>query len=173
MKYEYYDKFVNKKTRGRCDVTPIFANPEIFRNLISDLLRPFSGEKLNVIAGIEALGFVIGGAMSYKTGIPFAVVRKGGKLPGKKGTVIRTSCIDYTGERKTFEMSKGSIKNGDRVLVADEWIETGAQIRAAINLIERQGGKVAGITVLCAEKNKRTKDLFQKYKLRAICLREL
>ena len=65
-------------------------------------------------------------------------------------------------------MNKGSIKKGDRVLIVDEWIETGSQAKAAIKLIEKQGGKVIGITVLKAHRTKRTKILFDKYNCKSI-----
>jgi len=172
MKYEYYDKYVNKKTTLRYDVTPVFQNPKVFSNLITDLIKPFHGTKFNVIVGLDALGFVIGGAMAHTLKISFVPMRKGGKLPGIKGTVIRTSFIDYTKKKKTFEMNKGAIKKGDKVLIVDEWIETGSQIKSAIKLIEKQSGKVIGITSLCAEKTPKTRILFEKYNCRAISVTE-
>lgn len=168
MKYEYYDIHINKKTKLRYDVTPIFQNPKVFSNLISDLIKPFRDEEFNVIVGIDALGFIIGGAMAHKLRMGFVPVRKGGKLPGIKGTVIRTSFVDYTKKKKTFEMNKGAIKKGDKVLIVDEWIETGSQIKSAIKLIEKQGGKVIGVTALCAEKNAKTRILFEKYNCKSI-----
>ena len=118
-------------------VTPIFQNPNVFSNLITDLIKPFEDKKFNVIAGLDALGFIIGGAIAHKLKVSFVPVRKGGKLPGIKGTVIRTTFIDYTKKKKTFEMNNDAIKKGDRVLVVDEWIETGSQIKSPIKLIEK------------------------------------
>lgn len=168
MKYEYYNKYVNKKTKGRCDVTPIFGNPGIFSNLITDLIRPFKKYKFNKIAGLDALGFIIGGAISNKLKIGFVPVRKGGKLPGIKGTLLRISFRDYSKTIKSFEMNRNSIKKGDNVLIVDEWIETGTQAKAAIKLIEKQGGKVIGITALAAHKSPKTKILFEKYNCKSI-----
>lgn len=168
MKYEYYDEYINKKTKFRYDVTPIFQHPKVFSNLVTDLIKPFKDKKSDVIVGLDALGFIIGGAMAHKLKIGFVPVRKGGKLPGVKGTVIRHSFVDYTGKKKSFEMNKGSINKGAKVLIVDEWVETGSQIKSAIKLIEKQGGKVIGVTALCAEKNSKTKILFEKYNLKAI-----
>ena len=168
MKYEYYEKYINKKTKGRYDVTPLFANPKIFSNLITDLIKPFKAMKFNKIIGIDALGFVLGSAIAYKLKKGFVPVRKAGKLPGIKGTVIRTSFVDYTKKKKIFEVNKCSVKKGDRVLIVDEWIETGSQAKAAIKLIEKQGGEVIGISALNAEKRPETKILFEKYNLKAI-----
>jgi adenine phosphoribosyltransferase len=168
MDYAYYDKFVNKRTKGRYDVTPLFSNQEAFSNLLLDMTKPFKGKRIDKVAGIDALGFIIGGALAYKLGVGFVPVRKGGKLPGVKGTVFKASFVDYTKTKKYFEMNKGSIKKGEHILLVDEWIETGAQIKAAISLIEEQGGKIIGISVLNADKRKETEILFKKYNLRAI-----
>lgn len=172
MEYEYYYKYINKKTRNRYDATPIFANPKVFSNLVTDLTRPFRNVKLDKIVGLDALGFILGGAISERLKVGFVPVRKGGKLPGVKGSVIKTSTIDYTKKKKTFEMNKGSIKRGDRVLIVDEWIETGSQVKAAIKLVEKQGGKVIGVSALCAEKTPKTKVLFYKYNCKAIGIME-
>jgi adenine phosphoribosyltransferase len=163
VEYRYYDRFINKRTRVRYDVTPLFRNPDVFTNLVEDLFRPFRKKGVEVIVGIDALGFVLAGAIAAKQRLPLAVVRKEGKLPGVKETVIRTSFVDYTKKKKTLEMARGVIRKGDRVLIVDEWIETGAQVKAAIRLVERQGGIVVGISVLNADRNKRTKFLFDNY----------
>lgn len=167
MDYSYYDRYINKKTKVRYDVTPIFQRPEVFSNLVDDLIRPFK-DKFDKVAAIDALGFIIGGAIANKLKVGLVPVRKGKKLPGIKGTVIRTSFTDYTKKKKSLEINKNSIKKGDRVLIVDEWIETGAQIKAAIRLIEKQGGKIIGITTICSEKTKNTEILFEKYNCKTI-----
>jgi adenine phosphoribosyltransferase len=172
MDYRYYERYINKRTTGRYDVTPIFENHRIFSNLLKDLIKPFEGIRIDKIAGIDALGFIIGGALANRLEAGFVPVRKGGKLPGIGGTVLRTSFVDYTKTKKYFEMNKGSIKNGERILIVDEWIETGAQIKAAIKLIEKQKGKVIGISVINAQKRAETTALFEKYNLKAIRVQE-
>jgi adenine phosphoribosyltransferase len=136
------------------------------------LINLFKDKKFDIIVGLDALGFIIGGAMAHKLHKSFVLVRKGGKLPGIRGTVLRASFIDYTKTKKTFEMNSGSIKKTDRVLIVDDWIETGTQIKSAINLIERQGGRVIGIAALCAEKTPNTRILFEKYNCKAIRVEE-
>ena len=168
MEFEYYNNYINKKTKNRADVIPIFENPEIFSNLLIDLIKPFEKINFNKIAGLDALGFIIGGAIAQKNKVGFVPIRKGGKLPGIRGTVLRTSFVDYSKTKKTFEINKSSIKEGDRILLVDEWIETGSQMKSAIKLIEKLGGKVIGISALCSHKNKNTKQLFEKYNLKAI-----
>lgn len=168
MDYKYYDALINKKPKSRYDITPIFQHSKAFSNLIIDLIKPFENTDFNKIVGLEALEFILGGAIAYKLNKGFVPVRKGGKLPGIKETVIRASFTDYTENKKTFEMNKNAIKKGDKVLIVDDWIETGAQVKSAIRLIEKQGGKVVGITALCAERTSKTEILFEKYNCKAI-----
>ena len=168
MEYKYYDQFINKKTIGRVDVTPLFENPVAFARFISDIVRPFQRTNFNKVAGLDALGFIIGGAVANKLKKGFVAVRKDGKLPGIPGTTIKTSFVDYTKKKKYFEINKNAVKKGDKVLIVDEWIETGSQVKAAIKLIEKQGGEVIGIACLCAERKGSTKILFEKYNCHAI-----
>ena len=169
MKYSHYDTFINKETVGRYDITPLFENSKVFSNLLNDLIKPFENIKFDKIAGLDALGFVIGGALAQKLNVGFVCIRKGGKLPGINDTVLKTSSFkDYTNTSKSFEINKSSIKKGEKILIIDDYIETGAQIKASITLIEELGGEIVGITTLCAHKNKQTLVLFEKYHLNAI-----
>lgn len=76
--------------------------------------------------------------------------------------------IDYDKNKKGFEVKKESIKNGDRILIVDEWIHTGAQINSAIKLIKKLKGRIAGISVIYLNLNKNTKKLLKKYNVKAI-----
>lgn len=169
MKYDYYDQFINKRTEGRYDITPIFEDPEVFSNLLSDLVEPFKDLIFDKIAGLDALGFVIGGALAQKVNKGFVYVRKQGKLPGIENTVLTSSLfIDYTNTSKAVQINKSSITKGTKVLLIDDWIETGTQIKASIRLIEELGRLVIGISSICAHKNKQTLILFEKYNLNPI-----
>ena len=172
MKWKYYGKLINTNTIRRCDVTPLFGDAKVFGNLVKDLMIPFKNVDYNTIVGLDALGFVIGGAIAIKNKKRFVPVRKGGKLPGVKGTILQVSFKDYSNQEKQFEMNKNSIKAGDKVIIVDEWIETGTQAKAAIELIEKQGGKVVGIAAINADKNANTEILFSKYNLRPIHIKE-
>jgi adenine phosphoribosyltransferase len=164
MNYNYYDKYLNKNTIKRYDITPLFNNPKVFSNLTTDLVKPF--KNFNKVVGLDALGFIIGGAISNKLNVGFIPIRKGGKLPGKEK--LKISFTDYTKTKKTFEINKNSIKKGDKILIVDDWIETGAQMKAAIKLIEKLKGEVIGVTALKAHKNKETQTLFDKYNCKPI-----
>ncbi len=168
MEWNYYFERINKNTIQRYDITPLFENPEVFSNLIEDMLKSFKNTDFDKIVGIDALGFILAGALALKTKKPLIVARKEGKLPSKPENVLKVKFTDYTETEKAFEMNKGAIEKGDKVLIVDEWIETGGQVKAAIELVERQGGEVVGITTLGAEKNHKTKVLFDKYRCRPI-----
>jgi adenine phosphoribosyltransferase len=168
MEYGYYDQYINKKTKGRYDVTPVFENPEVFSKLLDDLVEPFKDTCFDKIAGPEALGFVIGGALAQKMKVGFICIRKGGKLPGIDGTVLTSSFVDYTNTSKSFEISRASVRKGEKILLVDDWIETGTQMKAAVKLIEELGGVIVGISSLCSHKNQQTQILFERYNLKAI-----
>ncbi len=161
-----YLELIDTHTIGnRNDVTPLFADPAAFSELVDDLAAPFLDTPFEFIAGIDALGFILGAALAMKLRKGFIPLRKGGKLPV---AVISREFKDYSGQAKSLELRQGMIKPGDRVLLVDEWIETGAQVEAAIGLIESQGGKIIGITTINIDANKRTKRLSEHYQAHSL-----
>ncbi|HET9980668.1 MAG TPA: hypothetical protein VFQ32_09495, partial [Ktedonobacterales bacterium] len=145
---------------NRCDVTPLFADYAAFSALVNDLAELVEPLAFDVVVGIDALGFILGAALALRTHTGFVPVRKGGKLPL---AVDSAECVDYTGQRKTLELRCDALRPGTRALVVDEWIETGAQARAAIQLIEGQGGVIAGIASLHMDDNEATAGLRAGY----------
>lgn len=169
MNYSYYDNYINKNTKRRFDVTPIFENSEVFNNLVDDLIKPFESIDFDKIACIDALGFVIGSAIAFKLKKGLVLIRKEGKLPGVEGTVLKSNEFkDYSNKAKAFEVNKNSISKRDKLLLVDEWIETGTQMRQAIKLIKQLKGEVVGISALAAHKDHKTKDLWDNYNLNSI-----
>jgi adenine phosphoribosyltransferase len=156
-----YLALIDHETSGnRCDVTPLFADHDAFAALVDDLAARVEPLGLDLVAGIDALGFILGAALSLRCHVGFVPIRKGGKLPVAVDTA---ECVDYTGQRKTLELRQDALAPGKRVLVVDEWIETGAQVRAAIQLIEGQGGIIAGIASLHMDDNEHTEPLRATY----------
>ena len=114
-------------------------------------------------------GFIIGGALAQNNNVGFVSIRKGGKLLGINNTVLNSDSFnDYSSSNKSLKINKSSITSGDKILLVDEWIETGTQMKVAIQLIEQLNGEIVDITTLCAETNKNTLVLFDKYNLHAI-----
>jgi adenine phosphoribosyltransferase len=149
----------------RSDVTPIFAEPAAFKALVDDLVAPWRNEKIDRVVGTDALGFVVGTAMALKLGVGFVPVRKGGKLPVAKESV---AFQDYSGAEKVFELRANPWPIGTRVLLTDEWIETGGTAQAAVELIERAGGIVVGIAAIAFRKNEKTAPLWAKYRCHGV-----
>ena len=149
----------------RSDVSPIFSEPDAFSRLVDDLVAPFPAGDVDRVAGLDAMGFIVGTALALRLNRGFVPIRKGGKLP-----VLHDSepFTDYLGAPKTLSLRSHPFPKGTRVLLVDEWIETGSQIRASIALVERAGGTVAGIVAVAFRKNARTADLWARYRCHSV-----
>jgi len=161
-KQKKYLSLINEQTNSaRCDVTPIFKDREAFAELVFDLIAPFVGESIEYVAGIDALGFVLGSAMAVRLQKGFIPIRKEGKLPVPADIA---EFIDYSMQKKALELAEGTCKLGDRVLLVDEWIETGSQVQAAIRLLEKQGATIIGIASISIDDNEATAKIKKKYR---------
>jgi adenine phosphoribosyltransferase len=165
-KQKKYLSLINDQTNSaRCDVTPIFKDREAFAELVFDLIAPFVGDSIEYVAGIDALGFVLGSAMAVRLQKGFIPIRKEGKLPVPADIA---EFIDYSSQKKALELAEGSCKFGDRVLLVDEWIETGSQVQAAIRLLEKQGATIIGIASICIDDNDATAIIKKKYRCHTV-----
>ncbi|MEM1045814.1 MAG: adenine phosphoribosyltransferase [Pseudomonadota bacterium] len=120
------------------DITTLIADPVGFRASVDGLLVPFLTMDIDHVAGIEARGFILGGAVAHELGRGFVPIRKKGKLPWK--TIDQDYQLEYGVD--TIEIHEDAIKPGEKVLVIDDLIATGGTANAAIELIRRSGGKV-------------------------------
>ena len=122
------------------DVTTLFADPRGMRICVDQLLAPYAGTDIDVVAGLEARGFILGGAVAHQLGRGFVPVRKKGKLPG--AVISEAYTLEY-GEA-VMEVHDDAIAPGARVLLVDDLLATGGTAEAGIRLIERLGARVAG-----------------------------
>ena len=122
------------------DVTTLFADPRGFRIAVDRLVAPFAGQRIDKVVGLEARGFILGGAVAHQLSCGFVPVRKAGKLPGP---VIKERYTLEYGEAEV-ELHEDAITAGETVLLVDDLLATGGTARAGISLIERLGGKVVG-----------------------------
>jgi adenine phosphoribosyltransferase len=156
-----YLQLIETNTDGRrYDATPLFADYDAFSRLVQDVSKPFKEVGFDYVAGIDALGFILGTALALHFEVGLMVIRKGGKLPVE---VDQVYFVDYSGQRKSLELQSNALNAGERVLLVDEWVETGSQVEAAIELIERQAGIVVGIATINIDDNEKTRALKKNY----------
>ncbi|HZV21156.1 MAG TPA: adenine phosphoribosyltransferase [Hyphomicrobiales bacterium] len=122
------------------DITTLIGNAEGFRAAIRRLAIPFENDRIDAVAGIEARGFIIGGAVADRLGTGFVPIRKKGKLPWK--AIGQDYQLEYGTD--IIEMHEDALRPGDRVLVVDDLIATGGTAEAAVKLISRAGATVVG-----------------------------
>lgn len=120
------------------DITPILQNPRYFRLLVDLLVYRYMNQKIDVVAGLDARGFIIGAALAYQLNVGFVPIRKKGKLPFK--TVSQSYALEY-GEA-TVEMHTDAFERGAGVLLVDDLVATGGTMLAGVELIRRLGGEV-------------------------------
>jgi adenine phosphoribosyltransferase len=143
------------------DPTSIYINGEAFHDLLDDLVADLQGLKVDVVGGLDAMGFVLGAALATRLGIGFLPIRKAGKLCVETDKV---SFSNYSGRTQDMEMRKPAFAPGTKVLLADQWVETGGTMDGAIRLVERQGGEVVALAAVAIEENQATDGYRQKYR---------
>ncbi|MEQ9261417.1 MAG: adenine phosphoribosyltransferase [Roseovarius sp.] len=122
------------------DVTTLFADPRGFRMAIDQLLHPYAGLEIDKVVGLEARGFILGGAVAHQLSVGFVPIRKKGKLPG--AVISEAYQLEY-GEA-VVEVHDDAIAAGEKVLLVDDLLATGGTARAGITLVERLGGEIVG-----------------------------
>lgn len=122
------------------DVTTLFADPRGFRMAVDQLIYPFLDQRIDKVVGLEARGFILGGAVAHQLGVGFVPIRKKGKLPA--ATYAQDYSLEYG--QATVEIHQDALEAGERVLLVDDLLATGGTARAGVKLIERLGAEVAG-----------------------------
>ena len=120
------------------DITTLLADPRAFRRAIDELVQPLAGMKIDKVAGIEARGFILGGAVAHQLNAGFIPLRKKGKLPHK--TIAVEYALEYGVD--SLEMHVDGCAGGDRVLLVDDLIATGGTAVAALQLLRQTGAEV-------------------------------
>ncbi len=126
------------------DVTTLFQDPEAFRVMVEAFALDCTSRRIDLIAAVDARGFIIGGALAYQLGKPFVLVRKKGKLPFK--TLSEDYKLEYG--TATVEIHADACRPGDRVLIVDDLIATGGTLLAAVKLFRALQGEVVGVAAI-------------------------
>jgi adenine phosphoribosyltransferase len=120
------------------DITTLLGDARAFRRAVDEMVQPFAGRKIDKVAGIEARGFILGGAVAHQLSAGFIPLRKKGKLPHQ--TVAVEYALEYGFD--TMEMHLDAVAPGERVMLIDDLIATGGTAVAAIDLLRKGGAEV-------------------------------
>jgi adenine phosphoribosyltransferase len=120
------------------DITTLLADARAFRRAIDELVQPYAGSKVSKVAGIEARGFILGGAVAHQMSAGFVPIRKKGKLPHE--TVSIAYSLEYGVDE--MEMHKDAIARGEKVILVDDLIATGGTAEAACRLLTQMGAEI-------------------------------
>lgn len=123
------------------DITTLIKNGPAFREIIDRISSLYSSGKIDRVIGVESRGFIFGAPVAYNLGAGIVPIRKKGKLPAE--TISYTYSLEY-GE-DTLQIHKDAVEKGQNILIVDDLLATGGTSKAAVNLVEKLGGKVAGI----------------------------
>ena len=122
------------------DITTLLKDPFGFRKLVDDLVQPFAGKRVDAVAGIEARGFIIGGAVAHQLSTGFIPVRKKGKLPWD--TIGQDYELEYGTDR--VEIHRDAVGEGETVLIVDDLLATGGTALATLDLLRQAGADIVG-----------------------------
>jgi len=122
------------------DITTLLGNARAFRRAVDELVHPFAGTKIDKVAGIEARGFILGGALAHQLSAGFVPIRKKGKLPHE--TVRVAYSLEYGVDE--MEIHKDGVAPGEKVLLVDDLIATGGTAEGAVKLLKQIGADVIG-----------------------------
>ena len=120
------------------DITTLLGNARAFRRAVDELVQPWAGSKIDKVAGIEARGFILGGAVAHQVSAGFVPIRKKGKLPHKRVSIAYS--LEYGLDE--MEMHEDAVESGDRVILVDDLIATGGTAEGAVKLLRQLGAQV-------------------------------
>jgi adenine phosphoribosyltransferase len=120
------------------DITTLLGNARAFRRCVDELVQPWAGSKIDKVAGMEARGFILGGAVAHQVSAGFIPIRKKGKLPHKRVSIAYS--LEYGLDE--MEMHEDAVVKGDRVILVDDLIATGGTAEGAVKLLRQMGAEV-------------------------------
>ena len=160
----WYLNIMSPNTKGEkfawLDPTSIYINGDAFHDLLDDLVADLEPVTCDVVGGLDAMGLVLGSALATRIGVGFLPIRKAGKLCVDTDSVTFSN---YSGRTQDMEMRKPAFAAGTKVLLVDQWIETGGTMDGAIRLVQQQGGKVVGLVAIAMEDNEKTASYRKKF----------
>jgi adenine phosphoribosyltransferase len=146
------------------DITPLLGNAKAFKTAVESLCADFKDAPVEYVAAVEARGFIFGAAVAEKLGAGFVPIRKQEKLP------FRTEKVTYDLEygSDTLEVHSDAVRRGAKVLMVDDLLATGGTMAAACKLIEKIGGRIAGIAFLIELSELAGRKKLSQYKIKSV-----
>ena len=120
------------------DITTLLGNARAFRRAVDEMVQPWAGMKIDKVAGMEARGFILGGAVAHQVSAGFIPIRKKGKLPHKRVSIAYS--LEYGLDE--MEMHEDAVTRGEKVILVDDLIATGGTAEGAVKLLKQQGADV-------------------------------
>ena len=161
----WYFSIMAPNTKGEkfawLDPTSIYINGRAYHDLLDDLCAEIDPDEVDVVAGLDAMGFVLAAGIAARIGCGFLPIRKAGKLCVETDSAAMTN---YSGQTQSMEMRLPAYAPGTRVLLVDQWVESGGTMHGAVQLVEQQQGIVAGMVAIVMEDNDNTAKYREKYK---------
>ena len=165
MSLDFKSYIRNWPGNPRSDLTHLLAQPHMFPALIEALVSPFEHDDITHVAAVDAGGFPLGGGIGYRLQAGVVLIRKGGRVDWD---MEAATCIDFSGKEKRLEIARDAVTSKDRVLIVDDWSETGGQLRTAIALVERLGATVVGAACLHIAPSVRQDPRLATYRLHCV-----
>lgn len=135
---------------GHADLAGLLADAGLFAALVAALAQPFRVLRVSKVAAVEARGLALGAPVALELGVGFVLIRKPGSIhPGAKAEA--ETGVDWRGRRTTLRVQRATLGSGDRVLLVDDWAETGSQAVTARELVEACGAAYAGLSLVVDE----------------------
>jgi len=141
------------------DITTLLKDPQAFKLAVDEIVKEYTGQKIEKVVGVESRGFILGAAVAYELGAGFVPARKKGKLPCKARSV--TYSLEYGTD--TLEIHEDALKADERVLIVDDLIATGGTVGGVIDLVEQFRAKIIGIAFVIELVDLHGKDKLKGY----------
>lgn len=146
------------------DITTLLKDPNGLKLTIDALTDEYSSQKITTVIGVESRGFIFGAPLAYQLGAGFVPVRKPKKLPAE--TVSVSYELEYGSD--TLEIHKDAIGEGHKVLIVDDLLATGGTARAVVDLVEKLGGDIVGLSFIVELTFLKGRDKFNGYDVRSL-----
>lgn len=146
------------------DISPLLRDPETISFIVNEFSRRYKSTEIDLLAGIESRGFPLACALALKYNKGMIMIRKQGKLPGR--TEKASYNIEYG--NATMEIQTDAVKSGQKVLICDDLLATGGTAKAAANLVEKIGGRVAGFAFIVELTELKGSEVIKNYKYESL-----